>query len=293
MAYSMTGFGRSDGENEDFSIIVEMKAVNHKYLDIQIKSPYYFNYLEEDIKKTIKKYISRGRIDVFIKSTRKVGNTSKIDIDLELAKLINNSLNDLREELKIDGEVSLNNILKYDGVVNVRHEDPDEDSTKIFLVGIVEETSKKLRNMREVEGNNLVDSISIQLRQMESILEQVETKSPLLTEKYRNDLLERLNDIFDEVNKLDNDRINLEVALFAEKSDINEEIVRLKSHINQFDNTVNGNSPIGRKLDFIVQEMNREVNTISSKSNDEDITRNAIELKTIIEKIREQIQNIE
>lgn len=293
MAYSMTGFGRSDGENEDFSIIVEMKAVNHKYLDIQIKSPYYFNYLEEDIKKTIKKYISRGRVDVFIKSTRKVGNTSEIDIDLELANLINNSLNDLRDELKINNEVTLNNILQYDGVVNVKHGDPDEDSTKIFLLGIIEETSEKLRKMREVEGNNLVDSISIQLNEMEELLKEVEENSPLLTEKYRNDLLTRLKDIFEEVDKLDNDRINLEIALFAEKSDINEEIVRLKSHINQFRNTVNGKSPVGRKLDFIVQEMNREVNTISSKSNDENITKNAIELKTIIEKIREQIQNIE
>ena len=293
MAYSMTGFGRSDGENEDFNIIVEMKAVNHKYLDIQIKSPYYFNYLEEDIKRTIKKYINRGRVDVFIKSTRKVGNTSEIDIDLELANLINDSLNDLKEELKINSEVTLNNILKYEGVVNVRHEDPDEDSTKSFLIGIVEETSKKLRGMREVEGSNLLDSISLQLSEMEGLLKEVEENSPLLTEKYRNDLLNRLKDIFEEVDKLDNDRINLEIALFAEKSDINEEIVRLKSHIKQFKNTINGESPVGRKLDFIVQEMNREVNTISSKSNDENITKNAIELKTIIEKIREQIQNIE
>ncbi|QQK07766.1 YicC/YloC family endoribonuclease [Miniphocaeibacter halophilus] len=293
MVYSMTGFGRSDGENDDFTISIEIKTVNHKYLDIQIKSPYYFNYLEEDIKKTVKKYLNRGRIEIFIKSTRKIGNAAKIDVDYLLAKSINEALNNLKNELQINEEVGLNNILKYDGVINLQYEEPNEDSTKKLVIGLMEEALVELKNMRKVEGENLSKIIETQLLEISKLISEIEIESPKLTEKYREDLLEKLNDIFSETESLDMDRISLEIALYADKSDITEEIVRLRSHIDQFTNTMKENSSIGRKLDFIIQEMNREVNTISSKSNDKIITEKSIELKTLIEKIREQIQNIE
>lgn len=293
MVYSMTGFGRSDGENDDFTISIEIKTVNHKYLDIQIKSPYYFNYLEEDIKKTVKKYLNRGRIEIFIKATRKIGNTAKIDVDYILANSINKALNNLKNELQIEEDVNLNNILKYDGVINLQYEEPNEDSTKIFVIDLMNKALVELKNMRKVEGENLSRIIDSQISEISKLISDIEIESPKLTEKYREDLLEKLDDIFTEVDSLDMDRVSLEIALYADKSDITEEIVRLRSHIDQFTNTMNEKSAIGRKLDFIIQEMNREVNTISSKSNDKIITEKAIELKTIIEKIREQIQNIE
>ncbi|WP_099203052.1 YicC/YloC family endoribonuclease [Miniphocaeibacter massiliensis] len=293
MAYSMTGFGRSDGENDNFEITVEMKTVNNKYLDIQIKSPYYFNYMEEDIKKTIRKYLNRGRVDVFIKSTRKLGNTSKIVVDYELAKMINNSLKDLKDDLDIEENVKLNHILKYDGVIELKHDELDEDITRTFLLEIIENTCKELSEMRSIEGENLVKIILEQTKEMKDLVVKIKKRSPKLAEKYREDLYTKIQDVFQEFDKLAEERINLEIALFAEKSDITEEIVRLKSHIEQFEDTIKKYIPIGRKLDFIVQEMNREVNTISSKSNDTELTEYAIELKSIIEKIREQIQNLE
>lgn len=293
MVYSMTGFGRSSGENEDFSLTIEMKAVNHKYLDIQIKSPYYFNYIDEDIKKAIRTKLNRGRVDVFIKSTRKIGNSAKINIDYDLAKILNSSFNDLKDRLKLDDSVRLNHILRYDDVVNLEYDEPDEDKTKKFILDLVDKSCVELKGMRELEGQNLKETLVEQLNEMTKLVDKIEKRSPMLTEEYRKRLLEKLNAIFDEVDSLDRDRINMEIALFSEKSDITEEIIRLNSHIKQFSSTLNSQEVIGRKLDFIVQEMNREVNTISSKSNDKEITRDSIELKTIIEKIREQIQNIE
>lgn len=293
MVYSMTGFGRSNGENDDFTISIEIKTVNHKYLDIQIKSPYYFNYLEEDIKKTVKKYLNRGRIEIFLKATRKIGNAAKIDVDYALAKSINEALNNLRNELEINEEVDLNNILKYDGVLNLQYEEPNEDSTKKFIIDLMEEALIELKNMRQVEGENLSTIINSQLNEISNLVSEIEIESPKLTEKYREDLFNKLNDIFNEIDSIDMDRVSLEIALYADKSDITEEIVRLRSHVDQFTSTMLEEASIGRKLDFIIQEMNREVNTISSKSNDKTITEKSIELKTIIEKIREQIQNIE
>lgn len=293
MVYSMTGFGRSNGENEDFILTVEMKAVNHKYLDIQIKSPYYFNYLYEDIKKEVRKNISRGRVDIFIKSNRKIGNSAKINIDYDLANILNNSFKDLKDNLDLNDDVKLNHILKYEDVVNLEYDDPDENKTKDFVLDLIEKSSLSLKDMRRHEGDNLKKIILEQLDDISRIALDIEKRSPDLTEEYRIRLTEKLKGIFEEFDPLDQDRINMEVALFAEKSDITEEIIRLGSHIKQFKNTMDSQDVIGRKLDFIVQEMNREVNTISSKSNDQDITENTIELKTIIEKIREQIQNIE
>ena len=293
MAYSMTGFGRSNGENDDFEITIEMKSVNHKYLDIQVKSPYYFNYMEEDIKKTIRKYLGRGRVDVFIKSNRKLGNTSNITVDYELAKMLNNSLESLKTELGINESIKLNQILKYDGVIELKHDELDEDNTKSFLLGIVKDACTELKDMRKVEGDNLIEVILTQTKEMVAISKKIEKRSPELTKKYREDLYEKIKDIINDFDSLDEDRINLEIALFSEKADITEEIVRFQSHIEQFEDTLKQSVPIGRKLDFIVQEMNREANTISSKSNDTELTEYAIELKSIIEKIREQIQNIE
>ena len=273
MVYSMTGFGRAINENDDYDITVEIKTVNHKFLDIQINSPYYFNFLDEEIKKIVKKYINRGRVEIYIKSVKKIGNNVNINIDYEFTNIVANSLRKINEYLNIKEDISLNNILKYDGIIS--------------------ESLIELKEMREKEGDNLILDINNKLYEVENIVMEIRDKAPEVTEKYRLDLFNRVNDIFVGSENLDEDRINLEIALYAEKSDITEELVRLSSHIELFKKTIDGITPIGRKLDFIVQEMNREINTIGSKSNSLEINKKVIELKTIVEKIREQLQNIE
>ena len=293
MVYSMTGFGRAINENDDYDITVEIKTVNHKFLDIQINSPYYFNFLDEEIKKIVKKYINRGRVEIYIKSVKKIGNNVNINIDYEFTNIVANSLRKINEYLNIKEDISLNNILKYDGIINLEYEKKDEVKTREFIIQIISESLIELKEMREKEGDNLILDINNKLYEVENIVMEIRDKAPEVTEKYRLDLFNRVNDIFVGSENLDEDRINLEIALYAEKSDITEELVRLSSHIELFKKTIDGITPIGRKLDFIVQEMNREINTIGSKSNSFEINKKVIELKTIVEKIREQLQNIE
>lgn len=293
MIKSMTGFGRAEAENDDMSLSIEIKTVNHKYIDYQIRMPNYLNFLEDKIKKTIKDYLSRGRIEVYIKIDRKFSNNSKVELDLPLANSINNSLKTLIDELDIHDEVKLNHLLRYDDILTLKYDDIDEDNVSECVISTLEEALQSLLVMRKTEGDRLKTDLQNNLDSISLYMEKIKTRTPYLVEEYKERLIDCVKNLVDNSDAIDNDRLNLEIVLYAEKSDINEELVRMKSHILSFKETLNMDIPVGRKLDFIIQEMNREVNTISSKSNDTELTQYVIEVKSLIEKLREQIQNIE
>ncbi len=293
MVYSMTGFGRSNWEDEKYSISVEIKTVNNKYLDIQVKNPHFLNFLEEDIKKTCRDNLKRGRVDVFIRGVKKEKNISKVYFDEGLVLNYLEAIKKLELASKQKFDIGLNDILLLEGSLIIQESEEDEEGLKKIVLEQVEKALNHMINMREVEGKNISSIITQQLKEIKSIVGEISSLASSSQREYKENLLTKLKDLSMEISKLDLDRIYLEVALYGERSDITEEIVRLKSHIEQFSNTLKKDEPMGRKLDFIIQEMNREVNTISSKSPNKTIVQNCIDLKTIIEKIREQVQNIE
>lgn len=293
MIYSMTGFGRSSIEDKSYCVSVEIKTVNNKYLDVQVKNPNFLNFLEEDIKKTIRKKLDRGRADVFIRCQKKESNISKMYFDSNLVSNYIEAVKDLEKSLDHDFKLKLSDIMQLEGALQIEESEQDEKYLKELIISQVENALELLIQMRSKEGENISEIIKIQLDEMKRIVKEIKEMAESSHDEYKDSLIKRLQELNDEDLKLDMDRIYLEVALYGERSDITEEIVRLNSHIDQFLLTLDSNEPKGRKLDFIVQEMNREVNTISSKSPNKTIVQNCIELKSIIEKIREQIQNIE
>ena len=293
MIYSMTGFGRSSIEDKNYGVSVEIKTVNNKYLDIQVKNPNFLNFLEEDIKKTVREKLDRGRADVFIRCYKKESNISKMYFDSNLVSNYIEAVKDLEKSLNHDFKLKLSDIMQLEGALQIEESDEDEKYLKELILSQVDNALELLIEMRSKEGENISEIIKTQLDEMRVIVKQIKDLAESSHDEYKESLIKKLEELRDEDLKLDMDRIYLEVALYGERSDITEEIVRLNSHIDQFLLTLKSNEPKGRKLDFIVQEMNREVNTISSKSPNKTIVQNCIELKSIIEKIREQIQNIE
>ena len=293
MIYSMTGFGRSSIEDKNYGVSIEIKTVNNKYLDIQVKNPNFLNFLEEDIKKTVREKLDMGRADVFIRCHKKESNISKMYFDSNLVSNYIEAVKDLEKSLNHNFKLKLSDIMQLEGAFQIEESDEDEKYLKELILSQVDNALELLIEMRSKEGENISEIIKTQLDEMRVIVKQIKDLAESSHDEYKESLIKKLEELRDEDLKLDMDRIYLEVALYGERSDITEEIVRLDSHIDQFLFTLKSNEPKGRKLDFIVQEMNREVNTISSKSPNKTIVQNCIELKSIIEKIREQIQNIE
>lgn len=293
MIKSMTGYGKGEAENDLFRLKVELKSVNHRYLDISVKLPRYLIFLEEKIKKLIKEKLNRGKIDVFINLD--FINQSSIDVivDIPLANSFKQSLDNLIIELGIDDKVKLSNILQISDVIKTEKKELDEDLIWETLQKAVNQSLNTITQMREYEGQQLKSDIMIKLDAIELIINRIELKAPLVVEEYRIKLNERIKILMDDSNSVDYDRLAFEVAIISDKSSIDEEVIRLGSHIKQFREILDEDSAIGRKLDFLIQEFNREINTIGSKSSDPIIVNSVIDLKSEVEKIREQIQNIE
>ncbi len=290
---SMTGYGKGESENQLYKLKIELKSVNHRYLDINIKLPRYLIYLEESIKKLIKERMHRGKVDVFVNF--EFAETSAVDVkvDISLARSFKSALEELKSELEIDDSIRLNNILSISDVIKTEKKELDED---LVWETIKESTIKaldKMIEMREYEGEQLKKDIHIKLENIEDIATRIEERAPLVVDEYRSKLNERIQTILEDVAAVDMDRLAMEVAIYADKSSIDEELTRLKSHVSQLREILSEKDSIGRKLDFLIQEFNREVNTIGSKSSDTDIVKAVVELKSEIEKIREQVQNIE
>lgn len=288
---SMTGFGRGKYEKEGRRYEVEIKSVNHKYNDVSIRLPRFLNAFEESIRKRIKEYISRGKVDVFInfENDSNVGN--HIHFNLELAKEYVKGLQELAKESGIDYEVNLMDIAKMPEVLKIE-EGEDEEIIGQELMLALEEALQNFVEMRQREGQKLIEDMQERIKQIEVKVAEVEKYADRVVPEYRQKLEARVKEMMD-AQVIDENRLAQEIVLFADKSSIEEELTRLKSHIHQFYTFLGGTSPIGKQFDFLIQEMNREVNTIGAKANCLEITNQVIALKTEIENIREQIQNIE
>lgn len=293
MIRSMTGYGRGEAQNELYRFKVELKAVNHRYNDIFVKMPRHISYLEESIKKIIKEKISRGKVDVYI--NLEYINESSIDVkvDIPLAKSYKIALEELVDGLALEDNIRLNNILGMPEVVSTERKELDEDLIWLCLSQALHIALDNILKMRELEGKELKSDILDKLHTLEEIADKVKERSPQVVLEYKDKLKERIRVLLEDNALLDEDRLSSEVAFFADRCSIDEEIVRLGSHIKQFRNILEESESIGRKLDFLTQELNREINTIGSKANDLEITSNVVNMKAEIEKIREQIQNIE
>lgn len=293
MLKSMTGYGRGEYVNEYFNIIIEIKSVNHRYADIVVKLPRHINFLEEKIKKAVKEKINRGKVDIYV--NLEYINESAIDlkVDVPLAKAYKQILEQLSKELNIDDNVKLFNILGLPEIIKTEKKELDEGLLWSSLKEALDIALDNILEMKILEGEAIKYDMLSKLYEIEKLVDEIELRAPNVVIEYRDRLRERIEELLDDDIKLDEERLAQEIAIFADKSNINEEIVRLKSHISQFKTIVNEDDAVGRKLDFLIQEMNRETNTIGSKANDIFISNNVVLIKAEIEKIREQVQNIE
>ena len=293
MIRSMTSFGRSNSEEGKKRVFtVEMKSVNSRYLDVNIRMPKSIISLEEEIRKMISNSLSRGKVDVFIniKNYNEGAGVPKVDINLAQGYL--QCLKEIEEKLNIKNDISVMQIARFPEVITMIEEEDKIDEIWEELKPLISSSLDMMINMREVEGEKLKEDILIKINQIEDLVSKVEEFADSIPKVFKQKLEERLKDLLGNV-EVDENRIATEVCILADKATVDEEIIRLKSHINQVRETLKLNEPIGRKLDFIVQEMNRETNTIGSKSSDIQMTNIVIDIKNILEKIREQVQNIE
>jgi uncharacterized protein (TIGR00255 family) len=291
MIKSMTGYGRAKLSKDDREYQIEIKSVNHRYLDISVRIPKQLSYLEETIKKEIAKKVKRGKIDVFVTFENNSLEGKEIKINTELAKAYIDELKKLAEKENILSDIQVTEISKYPDVLNIQSSQDDEKITEEVLETITIATDN-LVQMRETEGNKISEDLLKRLNIINKKVEEIAKLSTGLIEEYVVKLEERIKEILKN-QEIDKTRLAQEVVIYADKCSIEEEVTRLNSHISQFKNLLNSNEAIGKKLDFIIQEMNRETNTIGSKANNLEITNGVIDIKTEIENIREQVQNIE
>ncbi len=292
MIRSMTGFGRGEASGEAVNLTVEIKTVNHRYLDISIRLPKEFNLLEEDIRTQIRKALNRGRVDAFVRYTLPPESVRPVAINLALAKLYFEKAGELRQQTGINSELGLADLLRLPEVVQLTETELDADALRSTLNAAVEQAIAGVTAMREQEGSRLAEDMGSRLDVLADLLVKVEQRSPQVVEDYRERLQTRLHELLQD-NMIEPSRLAQEVAMFADRSCISEEIVRLRSHFVQFKKLLKAEDAVGRKLDFLVQEMNREVNTIGSKANDAEMAILVVDMKSELEKIREQAQNIE
>ncbi|MBI6875065.1 YicC/YloC family endoribonuclease [Clostridium aciditolerans] len=292
MIKSMTGFGRGSVEQDGRSFVVEIKSVNHRYCDLNIKMPKSFLSFEDRIRKTVLEKISRGKVDVFITQNKQEKLGVKAVLDENLADSYVECLKKIKDKYDIKEGLSISLIAKFPDVIILKQEEEDMESIWGILSNPLKEAINLLVEMREKEGLKLKKDILSKCDYIKQSLDKIEKRSPFVVCEYKEKLNERLKELLQDY-QVDENRIAMEVAIFGDKACIDEEIVRLNSHLVQLRETFNLDEPIGRKLDFILQEMNRETNTIGSKANDLEITNSVLNIKNEIEKIREQIQNIE
>ena len=294
MIKSMTGFGRGEYTDGKRSITVEIKSVNHRYSDITVKMPRRYTFAEDKIKNTVKEKIRRGKVDVSIIVDNIAENDVNIRLNTMLAKQYYDNLTELRSEFDLSGDISLQFMASLPDVMKAIPDVEDEEEiTKAILIPVAE-AAANLEKMRAVEGEKLAEDLIAKGEHVKEILDRIEERAPQVVVDYTAKLKERIQELVGSAVQIPEDRILVEAAVFADKCAIDEEITRLNSHLIQLRNIIEKSSqPEGKKLDFLVQEMNREANTIGSKANDITITNYMLEIKSEIEKIREQVQNIE
>ena len=289
---SMTGYGLFEKKCEDFYIKVEMKSVNNRYLDMNVRMPSSIMYAEEAVRSFIKSKIKRGKVDVFINFEYLDSSQVEIDIDYELLNKYISISKELEENYGLSSDLSFSKIMKDSNIVKAQKADFDGDYIKEELLKVLDGAAKDFLKSRAFEGEKIREDFKVKLDEVERLTYFVEERAPISLKENENRLRERVAE-FLQSSEVNEDRILTEIAIMLDKLSIDEEITRLKIHIQNFNDIINEEGPIGRKLDFLIQELNREANTIGSKSNDIEITSAVVMLKSEIEKLREQTQNVE
>lgn len=292
MLKSMTGFGRSETITDEYKITVEMKAVNHRYLDLSIKMPKKFNYFEASIRTLLKNYIQRGKVDLFITYEDYTEENLCLKYNRVLAAEYMNAFKQMAEQFQIPNDITVSSLSRFPEVLTMEQVPEDEEHLWKILSQAVEEAAARFVETRLTEGEHLREDLIKKLDYMLELVSFIEKRSPKIVEEYRAKLTDKVNELLNGA-AVEESRIVTEVTIYADKICTDEEMVRLRSHIETMKAKLLAGGPIGRELDFIAQEMNREANTTLSKANDLETADKAIALKTEIEKVREQIQNIE
>lgn len=292
MIKSMTGFGRCEMTEGNRKFTVELKSVNHRYLDVAVKMPKKFNFFESSIRNVLKEYIQRGKVDVFITYEDFSEKTATVKYNREIAAEYLTYLNQMAEEFGLENDIRVSTLSRYPEVLSMEETDVDEEQLWKLLEKTLRGAAQQFVDSRVKEGENLRADLIGKLDGMLSHVDYIVERSPEIIEEYKQKIYDKVKDLMSDAQAEEN-RVLMEVTIFADKICVDEEMVRLRSHIETTRQTLLDGGSIGRKLDFIAQEMNREANTTLSKSNNLDISNRAIELKTEIEKVREQIQNIE
>ncbi len=293
MAKSMTGFGIGEFKDQYYNLSVECKTINHKYLDINPRIPRKLSFLEDKLRFLIKDHLGRGRVDIFVKFETVTSVGSQLVYDAELAKQYYHILKNIKSDFGLEEPISPVDIAKFPDVVKITEAEDDEEILWNMLSDAANKALENLCNMRIMEGKKLEKDILARADLLERSVCDLEKYTDTIEKEYKDKLYARISELLDDPKVVDEYRLAQEVAIYADKSNITEEIVRFKSHINQLRDTVTADEYVGRKMDFLIQEMNREVNTMGSKSSDVSIANLVINMKAELEKIREQVQNIE
>ncbi|MCK4503629.1 MAG: YicC family protein [Desulfuromonadales bacterium] len=292
MLNSMTGYGKGEAERDGLIVIVEIKSVNHRYADISVKLPRSFLALENGLRKRVGQSLKRGKIDVYV-NYELMGDTQAVpQLNYELASAYQQLLTDMQKALGLTSEISSEYIASQKDVVQVREAKIDEDVLRECLQEAVAVAIDQHIGMRQVEGEETRKDMAERLDAAELLLEQIEKRAPMVPLEWQEKLTERLARLQQGI-EWDPQRVAQEIAVFTDRCDISEEIARFKSHLIQFRELFDDQEPVGRRMDFLLQELNREVNTIGSKANDAELTRHVVALKSEFEKVREQVQNVE
>lgn len=287
----MTGFGRAKVENDTFQITVEMKSVNHRFLEMSIRLPKQMMVFEDKLRKIIAEQVRRGRIEVSISITGEGLVERKLSVNWSLLEQYQSIMKDIKGKFQLQDSITLEQLMAMPEVTAIEEIEKVNEQFENSLYEAVRQATHMLKAMRVGEGERLHKDIAYRLQEIDNCVNAIIPHAPMVTQKYRERLENRLKELHNQ--DLDEQRLLTEVAMFAERCDIHEELVRLQSHLDQFRETLQIEEPVGRKMDFIVQEMHREINTIGSKANDLTISKYVVEMKNNLEKIREQVQNIE
>lgn len=292
MVKSMTSYGRARQERNGRNITVEVRSVNNRYLDCTVKMPRAYIFAEDAMKALVQKYISRGKVDVFVTVDAVTADQTVVQVNEPLARSYYQALSRLREMFSLEDELSASTLARFPDVLAVTKAEEDLEMISADICAVLEEALTAHRQMRSVEGEKLFSDIAGRADTIESVVAKVEERSPQTVSEYRARLEAKMREVLQSTT-IDESRILTEAAIFADKIAVDEETVRLRSHLSQLRTMLSGDEPVGRKLDFLIQEVNRECNTIGSKCNDLTIARDVVNMKAEVEKIREQVQNIE
>ncbi len=294
MIYSMTGFGRGQHSSEVFDVTVEIKTVNNRYCDVIVKMPKKLTVFEDRIKNKVKGKLSRGRVEIYINFEEKAFDNYEVVPNFDVLDKYVKAYSEIKRRYELESDIDLKMLARLQDGIDVSYLERGEEEYWEALEPALGEALDKLEAMRRHEGEKLKVDIVSKIASIQKILGEIEKLSPIILESYKNRVKERISDLLEALDtELDMYRLANEVAVYADKTNINEEVVRIHSHLAQLEHILSLEEPVGRKLDFLIQELNREVNTIGSKSPDYDISNYVIDLKSELEQIREQVQNVE